>query len=83
MQPGYWVPRELTSDVAVDTSKHGVSLFLYTGLMGLVDDLQSSFLLAKRIVENTEASNPVKVTYTIKTLAKEAASGEREERDCV
>lgn len=44
-------------------------------LMGFVDDLQSSLELAKRIVESTEMANPVKVTYAIKQLAKEAAAG--------
>ena len=43
--------------------------------MGLVDDLQSSLELAKRIVETTEMANPVKVTYAVKQLAKEAAAG--------
>ena len=53
----------------------------YLGLMGLVDDLKSSLELAKRIVETTEMANPVKVTYAIKQLAKEAAAGkERGER---
>ncbi len=45
--------------------------------MGFVDDLQSSLELAKRIVESTEMANPVKVTYAIKQLAKEAAAGKR------
>lgn len=44
--------------------------------MALVDDLQSSLELAKKIVESTDMANPVKVTYAIKQLAKEAAVGE-------
>ena len=43
--------------------------------MGLVDDLQSALELAKDIVQNTEMANPIKVTYAVKLLAKEAAAG--------
>ena len=46
--------------------------------MGLVDDLQSSLELAKKIVESTDMANPVKVTYAIKQLAKEGAAGKEE-----
>lgn len=45
-------------------------------MLGLVDDLKSSLELAKRMVENTEMANPIKVTYAIKQLAKEAATGQ-------
>lgn len=44
--------------------------------MGYVDDLQSSLELAKKIVETTELANPIRVTYAIKQLAKDAAAGE-------
>ena len=46
-----------------------------SGLIQLVDDIQGILELAKKIIANTEMSNPVKVTYTIKLLAKEAAVG--------
>ena len=53
------------------------SLFLHSpGLLQLIDDVQGSIELGKRLVENTEVTNPVKVTYAIKQLAKEAAVGE-------
>ena len=46
------------------------------GLLQLIDDIQSSIELGKKLIESTEVTNPVKVTYAIKQLAKEAAVGE-------
>ena len=51
---------------------------LYSGLLQLIDDIQASIELGKKMVENTDVANPVKVTYAIKQLAREAAVGERE-----
>jgi hypothetical protein len=48
------------------------------GLLQLIDDIQSSIERGKKLIENTEVTNPVKVTYAIKQLAKEAAVGEGE-----
>lgn len=45
------------------------------GLIQLVDDIQAMLEQAKKVIANTEMTNPVKVTYTIKQLAKEAAVG--------
>ena len=49
---------------------------LPTGLLQLIDDIQSSIELGKKLIESTEVTNPVKVTYAIKQLAKETAVGE-------
>ena len=50
-------------------------LSLPTGLLQLIDDIQSSIEQGKKLIESTEVTNPVKVTYAIKQLAKEAAVG--------
>ena len=63
------------SPIYVDMLVCDMSFACLAGLLGLVDDLQASLELAKRIVENTEMSNPIKVTYAVKQLAKEAATG--------
>lgn len=47
------------------------------GLLQLIDDIQSSIELGKKMVINTEVTNPAKVTYAIKQLAKEAALGKQ------
>lgn len=52
-----------------------VCVCMYLGLMNLVDDLQALLEHAKRMIDNTEVSNPAKITYTIKQLAKEAVAG--------
>ena len=44
--------------------------------MDLVDDLKALLEHAKRMIDNTELSNPAKITYAIKQLAKEAVGGE-------
>ena len=49
---------------------------LSSGLLQLIDDIQSSIERGKKLIESTEVTNPVKVTYAIKQLAKEAAAGE-------
>ena len=46
-----------------------------SGLMNLVDELQALLQHAKQMVDNTEVSNPAKITYTLKQLAKEAVAG--------
>ncbi len=47
-----------------------------SGLMGLVDDLQTCLQLAKGMIDSTDVANPVKITYSLKQLVKEAAVGE-------
>ncbi len=44
--------------------------------MGLVDDLQTSLQLAKGMIDSTDVTNPVKITYGLKQLVKEATVGE-------
>ncbi len=44
--------------------------------MGLVDDLQTCLQLAKGMIDSTDVANPVKITYSLKQLVKEAAVGE-------
>ena len=51
-------------------------LSLPAGLLQLIDDIQTSIERGKKLIESTEVTNPVKVTYAIKQLAKEAAAGE-------
>ena len=46
-----------------------------SGLIQLVDDLQACLEVLRKIAESTEMSNPVKVAYAIKQMAKEAAVG--------
>ena len=45
------------------------------GLIQLVDDLQTCLEVVRKIVEATEVSNPVKVAYAVKQVAREAAVG--------
>jgi len=40
-----------------------------------VDDLQTCLEVVRKIVEATEVSNPVKVAYAVKQVAREAAVG--------
>lgn len=49
--------------------------FPFPGLIGLVDDIQSTMEYAKHMIDNTEMANPAKITYAIKQLAKEAVVG--------
>ena len=51
------------------------SLFPPSGLMGLVDGLQSTMEYAKHVMVNTEMSNPAKIMYSMKQLSKEAVAG--------
>jgi len=43
--------------------------------MNLVDELQVLLQQGKQMVDNTEVTNPAKITYTLKQLAKEAVAG--------
>lgn len=51
-------------------------VYLFSGLMQLVDDVLSGMEQGKRLVEATDMTNPAKVSYAVKQIAKEAASSE-------
>ncbi len=44
-------------------------------MMTLVDDLQALLQHAKHMIDSIEVSNPAKITYALKQLAKEAVAG--------
>ena len=46
------------------------------GLQDLVDGVMQALQAGRQIVEATEMTDPAKVAYTIKQLAREAAVGE-------
>ena len=55
---------------------------LFLGLIQLVDDVQKGLEEAKKIVDATEMTDPVKVTYAVKQLAREGAVGESHDLGC-
>ena len=53
------------------------------GLVQLVDDIQSGLEMGRKIVDTADMTNPVKVTYSVKQMAKEAAVSECTSPVCV
>ena len=67
----------------VTYQSHLFSLSCVPGLQDLVDGVLQALQAARRMVEVTEMSDPAKVAYTVKQLAREAAVGKTRSSVCL